>query len=69
MKSGMRAADVAPRVGRFKKAKAKATKTDYIKDKLAKLKRVAPAKPNPVEGISGPARLVIQRDTKARPTY
>ena len=64
----MRTGQVAPKVGRFKKAKAKATKTDYIKDKLAKLSRVTPAKPNPVEGVTY-RRLVIQKDTKARPTY
>ena len=64
----MRTGDVSPRVGRFKKAKAKATKTDYIKDKLAKLKRVTPAKPNPVEGVTY-RPLVIQKDTKARPFY
>ena len=64
----MRTGQVAPKVGRFKKAKAKATKTDYIKDKLAKLRKVTPAKPNPVEGVTY-RPLVIQKDTKARPTY
>ena len=52
MKTGMRSGSVAPRVGRFKKAKAKATKTDYIADKLAKLRKVKPAQRPEVQGAT-----------------
>lgn len=60
----MRTGNVAPTIGRFKKASTKPTKTSYMKDRLAKLAKTIPAQRPQVEGVTY-RQLRVQTNSKA----
>ena len=63
----MRTGNVSPRIGRFKKASTKPTKTSYMQDKLNKLSRTIPAQRPQTQG-STYRPLRVQTDSTAKPT-
>ena len=60
----MRTGNVAPTIGRFKKASTKPTKTTYMQDKLAKLAKTCPAQRPQVQGVTHQP-LRIETNSKA----